>query len=318
MNKTELLEQCKRLGIKGVSCKNKSELIAILQQYTTINDKSTIGFVDVLRELKIKTPLDKVRKPCKNCGEFGHDSKNLSCPFRCELKRKIINNLGEMTVEENCVELSKILNISPHLCRTLYNEIPMDDLLLKRSINVDAYLKNVIFIKCKDCNKPLIETQTNSIRNWKGDKLCDLCWAQYASCRESLWREVSAYKRIKCVLCCSEQCHPTERYHYDHINMFDKDSSICAMVNDGMDIMDICREVDKCQILCLSCHHIITDIEHKLGFTRIKQSLTRKLNNGEYTESEYNEKKLYYQNIYNEKMNGIYQELHTHLFIKHK
>ena len=61
--------------------------------------------------------------------------------------------------------------------------------------------------------------------------------------------------------------------------------------------------------MCLSCHHIVTDIEHKLGFTRIKQTLTRKLNQSEMTEEEYNKQTQYYQNIYEEKMNFIYKEL---------
>ena len=81
------------------------------------------------------------------------------------------------------------------------------------------------------------------------------------------------------------------------------------MVNEGLNIEEIYSEIDKCQILCLSCHHIVTDIEHRLGFTRIKQTLTRNLNQCEITEEEYNKQTLYYQNIYEEKMRNIYEEL---------
>ena len=84
------------------------------------------------------------------------------------------------------------------------------------------------------------------------------------------------------------------------------------MVNEGIEIEEIYSEINKCQILCLSCHHIVTDIEHKLGFTRIKQSLTRKLNQNELTEEEYNNQILYYQKIYEEKLKHIYDELKHH------
>ena len=61
--------------------------------------------------------------------------------------------------------------------------------------------------------------------------------------------------------------------------------------------------------MCLHCHHLVTDIEHKLVFTRIKQTLTRTLNQSEITQEEYDEQTLYYQKIYEEKMNIIYEEL---------
>ena len=74
-------------------------------------------------------------------------------------------------------------------------------------------------------------------------------------------------------------------------------------------IDDIYIELDKCQILCLSCHHIVTDIENNLVFTRIKQNLTRKLNNFEITEEEYNQKKIEIGLIYVNKMYEIYNQL---------
>jgi len=91
--------------------------------------------------------------------------------------------------------------------------------------------------------------------------------------------------------------------------MFNKNDSICRMVNEGVNIEEIYAEIDKCQILCLSCHHIITDIEHKLGFTRIKTKLTRDLNQLEITEDIYNQQVAYYQEIYETKMKHIYKEL---------
>jgi len=47
-----------------------------------------------------------------------------------------------------------------------------------------------------------------------------------------------------------------------------------------------------------------------LGFTRIKQILTRKLTNCEITEEEYTQQKKEMGKIYVEKMYQIYDELH--------
>ena len=95
--------------------------------------------------------------------------------------------------------------------------------------------------------------------------------------------------------------------------MFEKGDSICCMVNNGDKICDICQEIDKCQVVCLSCHHLITDIERKFGFTRIKTSLTKKMNNEELTQEEYKDNVDYYQNIYKEKMEPIYNKLKLYM-----
>ena len=101
--------------------------------------------------------------------------------------------------------------------------------------------------------------------------------------------------------------------------MFDKGNSICSMVNEGNIIDDIYIELDKCQILCLSCHHIVTDIENNLVFTRIKQNLTRKLNNFEITEEEYNQKKIEIGLIYVNKMRQTKnRQLLLTVFVKSK
>ncbi len=76
MNKPELLQKCKEMGIKNVSSKTKNELILIIKdkekdqdiKHNVLDHKLT----DVLKELLTKTPKDKSRKVCKNCNELGH------------------------------------------------------------------------------------------------------------------------------------------------------------------------------------------------------------------------------------------------------
>lgn len=87
--------------------------------------------------------------------------------------------------------------------------------------------------------------------------------------------------------------------------MFDKTNNICKMVEAGLTIQEIKEEVDKCQVVCLNCHQIITDFEVKMGFTRIKTQLTRKTNCGEDIT---NETELY-EVLYKEKMDYLYKKL---------
>lgn len=330
MSKKELLQRCKELNIKGVSSKNKDELLFILKDYEEnkayINNKNEEVNIkpsylnNVLNELLSVIPKDKCRKVCKNCNELGHTISSKKCKINIE-KNKIIkgkikqhmitrNCLENKTIDELCDELSVILNITPNLCKTLYNEIPLEELFDKQ-LDIPNYLKDINHLskQCIECNKNMLYIQTNTNRIWKGNEICDTCWHYHDDERQLLWKKVKEYKFIQCEICSSIQQFKTERYHYDHFNMFNKDKSICTMINEGIIIEDIYNEIDKCQILCLSCHHIVTDIEHKLGFTRIKQILTRKLNQCELTEEEYNKQKIYYESIYQEKMKNIYKEL---------
>lgn len=79
--------------------------------------------------------------------------------------------------------------------------------------------------------------------------------------------------------------------------MFDKSEPILSMVMRGANIEDIYSEMDKCQYICLSCHHIITEIENQLPFTKVKRNLTSE------------EEKEKWQALYAEKMNQVYIDL---------
>jgi len=324
MNKSDLLLKCKEMGIKGVTSKTKNEIVLIIQEHDkkqeVVQVKSENKLTDVLKELIIKTPKDKPRKVCNQCNELGHCIRSVFCKINIDknnkLKRQIKNYilsqncLEDKTIEDYCIELSVLLDITPNLCKTLYTEIPVNE-LLDRPMNMGIYLKNInqFLKKCNECNKTIVCIQTKTHRVWNGNDICDTCWSKYEYYRTAIWEKIKAYKTRQCEICGSIQSHTSERYHYDHLNMFNKGNSICSMVNECVNIEEIYSEIDKCQILCLSCHHIVSDIENKLGFTRIKQTLTRKLNQSEITEEEYNKQTQYYQNIYEEKMNFIYKEL---------
>jgi hypothetical protein len=297
-----------------VSNKKKSELCNIITKQR-VNP--------VFDELISKIPKDKSRKVCKNCHELGHGITSTVCKYNVDkytkLKQKIKsyilskNCLTNKTVDDYCNELSVILDITPNLCKSLYNEIPFIE-LLEREINLAEYMEHIqrLTIQCHDCKKPIICIHENTNRKWRNKDICDTCWSKYSDERNAIWELIKSYKPIRCVICITGQSTCCERFHYDHLNMFDKKDSICSMVNEGLCIEEIYTEIDKCQILCLTCHHMVTDIENKLGFTRIKQHLTRTLNQGVITHSEYIEQSKTYETAYKHKMKEIYEEMNTH------
>lgn len=274
----------------------------------------------VLNELKKRIPKDKKRKVCKQCHELGHSINSIECKINIEMKNKYRDKIKQYILSKNCLDettleehlniLSLELCISLNHCKTLYNEISMDEFLY-RNIDLTSYLRTMkkTHKLCYDCNKELFFIQSNTHRIWKQNDLCDHCWCRYKEERDILWEKIKQYKSIQCSICCKVQQYSGESFHYDHLNMFYKKKSICSMVNEGICIEDIYSEIDKCQILCLSCHHIVTDIERKLVFTRIKQSMTRGLNIGEINEKEYDEQVRHYQSIYEAKMKTIYEDL---------
>ena len=202
--------------------------------------------------------------------------------------------------------LAKKLDISLHSCKKLYAGIPPET-WINRKMNISEYVQNVYKCCCKCCGDVILEFSKNKI--WKGNILCDYCWDSHRGERELMWVEIKEYKPIVCYICNKKQRTKGERFHYDHLNMFDKSDSVCSMVDRGDSIKDIFLEIDKCQILCVPCHHIVTSIEQKIGFTRIKTNLTRKFNNEEISEEIYLSEKKKYEKLYEEKMKSIYEQL---------
>ena len=117
-------------------------------------------------------------------------------------------------------------------------------------------------------------------------------------------------KTDQCCGCCkSPRKNRTERYHYDHLSMFDKSDSICSMIMRGDDIQLIYEEEAKCTLICIQCHDIITKIEHLYVFTRAKTALTIKLNNEKITPEEHKLQTQKWNKIYCEKMHHIYDKV---------
>jgi hypothetical protein len=125
--------------------------------------------------------------------------------------------------------------------------------------------------KCETCNimtfSPLVE--------WRGINECTNCHSLHKEEIAEIWKTIEPH--TSCAFCERVKC-PWENFHFDHLNMFEKGDSICKMIQKGVSIEEIVSECKKCQVLCISCHSVKTEIEIQLGFSRLKKGLTRKIN----------------------------------------
>tara|TARA_B110000211_G_C13961598_1_gene500832 strand:+ start:101 stop:1039 length:939 start_codon:yes stop_codon:yes gene_type:complete len=280
------------------------------------------NFNSVMEQLSKENMKDSKRKVCKNCHELGHSITSTNCKLKIEKKeinkKKIQkfmlqqDTLSGKTDEEHFVELSNRLEITEAQCKKIYNEIPIKE-LLNRPNDIEKYYQQLPQSNCQHCDDVIFNVHKNTNRLWKENTICDTCWLKTKDERDFLWEKIREYKKRECYMCKkvskSETYNSSERFHYDHKNMFDKGNSICSMVYEGNTIEDIYLEIDKCNIVCLSCHHIITDIESKLSFKRVKSNLTRKLNIEEITEEEYEQEKTEWNKHYKNKMESVYDSL---------
>jgi hypothetical protein len=123
-------------------------------------------------------------------------------------------------------------------------------------------------------------TYYTDLYRWKDQEYCEECHAAlFAACIAERWVSVEAYARQKgmdrCNLCQKQAPLSATGFHYDHIDMFEKEGSICRMVKDGDDLHAIYEEIDRCQRLCTSCHRMVTKIEHACGLVRMKREMKK-------------------------------------------
>jgi hypothetical protein len=165
--------------------------------------------------------------------------------------------------------------------------------------------------QCANCEKTFYNKSTAKIYN--NNKICDYCYTHDNKIKnDNLFKQ----KIIKAYLIkIGNKCNHCQlindndnncRFHWDHLNMFDKNKTIHEMANDGTPYHELITELKKCQFLCISCHSRITEIERKLGFIKIKQSLSRDKNAGKITFEEHSEYSKIMSEQYMSYMNEFY------------
>lgn len=271
---------------------------------------------ELMRELLIgqyiESKIYKKSDICNYCRIHGHIKLlKYRCPEYNIIKNKIYYICQYKNVfTNNSIKLYQYLSNLFGLSETIVKNIIKDINIYNFKIDIDRFIIDNQH-KCSYCLCNIYTTQHFSLRKWKNNILCDNCWSTYHSNDiNELWNIIRNYKPKICYICGIDGSkNDNIRFHYDHINMFNKYGSIWGMVDNGKDIVNIKKELDKCNCVCIHCHSIITSIEGIYGFTNNKKKLTIQLKKEELTKDEYDEEYSKLYNIYNNTMKNVYNDL---------
>jgi hypothetical protein len=234
-----------------------------------------------------------------------------------EEKDYVLNIIQRNPFEINMNEMTQKLKRSEASIKKMYNDlVSPEDHMNCCILNLDGedlikLLKEIKHI-CTKCNKNIYSVQCV----WSGLEYCDEChYELFNNLIIERWKSVREYSvrnnKSQCNICMKQASFDNSqqsRFHYDHLDMFDKVDSICKMVRNGTELVDIYQEINKCQLLCVSCHTIVTKVEILCGFNRVKRQLTKDYNDtNDETVKETLMKK--YSKLYSEFMSGVYKQI---------
>jgi hypothetical protein len=197
----------------------------------------------------------------------------------------------------------------------MYNELITPDRHIEFCMNRISesdieQLMNNLENKCNNCNKQ----KYNTLLLWGENKYCEEChYELFNADILNRWKQIGEYSyktgKDVCNICNKKYDFSHQslcKFNFDHKNMFEKSNTIYTMNKQGINLDSIYKEIDLCQLLCVSCHNIITNIEQKTGFNRIKINMTKEFN--KTNDNEQKEKIMnQYSEIYEKYMNTIYE-----------
>ena len=124
---------------------------------------------------------------------------------------------------------------------------------------------------CSDCNV----VKFYPLWSWQNLTLCNKCHrTRFVLIEEEIKQYMIEKGHTHCAFCNKDRLDRHE-FHFDHINMFTKIGSVGKMMYSGTSVELIKAEIDKCQLLCTSCHAAVTHFERKFGFIREKRQLKK-------------------------------------------
>jgi hypothetical protein len=203
-------------------------------------------------------------------------------------------------------EVSEKMGASISNCKTKYMELcPLDQRLKHQLTKLDDMIDSFMVEKQQVC-EICTQYQFNGLHEWKGKQECDTCYQHEDEIRH-LWLQVRLFSikqgMTHCSFCNKEHTVNTS-FHYDHMNMFNKLDNVSSLVYKGEPIDIILHEIKKCQLLCVSCHALVTKVEQRLGFTGIKISMKR-----EFQGEAYDTKMKEYEELYKQHMTIVYDKI---------
>ncbi len=119
---------------------------------------------------------------------------------------------------------------------------------------------------CEDCRSCTV----GAYAPMYGKRICGLCRAFHNDMITLGFYEYMQRENQKpCRFCRRIEI----KKNFDHVNMFHKSGSVGFMVKNGSSQDDIIAEVQKCQVLCVECHRVVTAYERRKGFMEKKKWL---------------------------------------------
>jgi len=213
-------------------------------------------------------------------------------------------------LEPNWAEIASEFGKTEDACKNRYRSLVDAEKELTSKLNRVRCEEIMNFLfkhqhKCEECEKVFY----SSLKEWRGKMKCEKCYSEHNKEIEELWTRITEYsEQTENNFCkfCGLKRDEELTFHYDHINMFNKGDSICQMVRRGDDFERIKNEIEKCQLVCESCHHLITIMENMYGFTRVKLKITKDQNKEILTPALANEKTKINCDLYAENFEKIY------------
>lgn len=224
-------------------------------------------------------------------------------------EQKLLMSVKDGPLKPDWKTISEDIGMTESTCIHKYTELVSPEQQLRDSsdkISLDdiRQLLSEKLVECMTCKDvlyiPLCE--------WRGIRECPKCYKGHESEVNTIWKSIDPH--LHCRFCKRERGDGIP-LHFDHINMFEKGDSICMMVSRGDTPENILCEIQKCQVLCKSCHAVVTDVENLIGSRRAKTNLTRSINGtlkgGEILTPEMAaEIHLRYKDLYTQTMEPLY------------
>lgn len=230
-------------------------------------------------------------------------------------KDKLVKIVNSNPLNINWTEVAAQFNRTELSVRNMYNDLVSPESHIEFCMNAvsESEIKNImnnLEKKCYSCTKSLYSSNPML---WDKNSYCEEC--HYTIHNNEIinrWKLIADYSsktgKDRCNICkkkydCTQQIC---KFNFDHKNMFEKSDSIYTMIRSGINVDDIYKEINLCQLLCVSCHSIITLVEQKTGFNRIKINMTKEYNKTKDIEQKDKIMKQYSE-IYEKYMNNIYE-----------
>jgi len=116
--------------------------------------------------------------------------------------------------------------------------------------------------------------------------MCTDCWKAEKQGNVSELHEFLNEQYKKSCEFCGKKKVGDDRFHFDHKNMFEKKNTVGFMIERGCSKEELVAEIEKCQLLCYSCHSIVTKMEWMHGFMQKKRKCTMYNRGGSSPETE--------------------------------